>query len=377
MQMKSNTKKILVVVIIFVIFVAAGIIVSRFIDTGSSKAQLVVGAVGGGKENFLADADVNRILEEKYNIKVDNQAWSNGKMITDPLTYTKNNKQINYDFAFFSDERFYEYYKQPATGDESARLPILDSGITLSTPVVFYSWKDVADALTKDGIVKEENGVSYITDMPRLLEYIETGKQWSEVGLGNIYGAINIASTDPVTSSPGATYYGLLASVMNNGPVNNQSIDGVLPKLQSFYKYSGFLNNTPSDLFDLYLRMGMGAYPIVVDYEKSMLDFAINNPTGFDQVKDKIVILYSQPTIWNSHCIVSFSEGGNTFMKAMSDPEIQKIAWEKYGFRTGVIGGNYDVDVMPVSGVPKEITSVVPGLKKEVYDKMIDALKAS
>ncbi|MFQ9798903.1 MAG: hypothetical protein ACLR23_08115 [Clostridia bacterium] len=55
----------------------------------------------------------------------------------------------------------------------------------------------------------EDNGTYYVTDMPKLLEYINEGKKWSDIGLDSIYGNINIASTDPVTSSPGATYYGL------------------------------------------------------------------------------------------------------------------------------------------------------------------------
>ena len=49
---------------------------------------------------------------------------------------------------------------------------------------------------------------------------------------------------------------------------------------------------------------------MIVDYEKSLIDFANSNPEGFKQVKDDIVVLYPKPTIWNSHCYAAFSENG-------------------------------------------------------------------
>ena len=102
------------------------------------------------------------------------------------------------------------------------------------------------------------------------------------------YGNINIASTDPVTSSPGATYYGLLLSIMCGGQVTSDNVETYLPKLKEFYVKSGYMNNTPADLFERYLKTGMGGEPMIVDYEKSIIDFANSNPDGFKQVKDNI-----------------------------------------------------------------------------------------
>ena len=48
------------------------------------------------------------------------------------------------------------------------------------------------------------------------------------------------------------------------------------------------MNNTPADLFELYLKTGVGGKPMIVDYEKSVIDFANSNPDGWAQVKDKI-----------------------------------------------------------------------------------------
>jgi hypothetical protein len=357
--------------IVLLLVIVLGVFVSRFIS--SDKTDTVVGAAGGGKENFLRDEDVNRILKEKYNLTVISEPWSNGLLIKNPLKYTDGDEEKTYDFAFFSDERFYEYYKSPAKEGEAPRERATANGIALNTPIVIYSWDKVCDALINEGIVTENGGVYYISDMQKLLSYITEGKTWADIGLGEIYGKINITSPDPITSSPGTTYYGLLASIMNNGYVDEDQVSSLSAQLREFYKYSGFMSNTPADIFDQYLRTGMGAKPMIVDYEKSMVEFANLNPEGYNQVKDRIRILYPSPTIWNSHCITAFSELGQKYLDALSDPEIQQIAWKRYGFRTGLSGGNNLNDVL-VNAIPESIDSVTQGLKKETYDGIIEIL---
>ena len=244
----------------------------------------------------------------------------------------------------------------------------------MNTPIVIYSWDKVVDSLVAEGIVTEENGTFFITDMDKLLNYILEGKKWSDIGLDMLYGNINIASTDPVTSSPGATYYGLLLSIMSGGSVTENNLEENLPKLKEFYEKSGYMNNTPADLFEKYLKTGMGGEPMIVDYEKSIIEFATSNPDGFNQVKDSIRILYPSPTIWNSHCIATFTENGNIYSSVFEDSEIGQIAWEKYGFRTGVGSGNYDVSKVGIPGIPQTITKTVSSLKMSMYDRLIEYL---
>ena len=57
-----------------------------------------------------------------------------------------------------------------------------------------------------------------------------------------------------------------------------------------------------------------------------------------------------------------------------NDKEISQIAWSKYGFRTGVTGGNYDVSQVNVSGIPQSIDSTVTSLKMNMYEKLISYL---
>ena len=394
-------KKQLIGIGIFIVLIAVIIGFKVFMDDDKvdlSKLKTVYVATGGGKEDFIADEEVIKILQEKYGLNVVFDSWSNGKTITAPLIreyigegnkeiidrLSNGDKTINidtdgvsrYDALFTSDQRFYDYYKlyPDAQKGESKRYTVLDGGLTLNTPIVIYSWKAVADKLIAEGIVSiAEDGVYYITDMNKLINYILEGKSWSSIGLTDLYGNVNIASTDPVSSSPGATYYGLLLSILGNGQITDTEIDGNLAKLKVFYQKSGYMNNTPADLFERYLKTGMGGEPMIVDYEKSLIDFANSNPNGFKQVKDDIVVLYSKPTIWNSHCFAAFTEGGKELYKALQDEEISKIAWEKYGFRTGITGGNYDVSNTGLA-IPKSITSIVSSLKMDYYNKLIEYL---
>lgn len=400
-------KKQLIGVLIFIVLILVIVGIKIFNDNKEKNGGSFISdkglttvyvATGGGKEDFIQDPEVVKIMREKYKLNVVYDNWSNGKLITWPLireSVGQGNQKISeelskdhykydinsanvtkYDAMFCSDQRFYDYYKlQPnKENNESARYQVLGGGLTLNTPIVIYSWKDVVDSLEKQGIVTQKDGVYYISDMNKLMEIILQGKTWKDIGLDQLYGNVNIASTDPVTSSPGATYYGLLLSILSNGQVTDEVADKNLPSLKEFYIKSGYMNNTPADLFERYLKTGMGGEPMIVDYEKSMIDFATSNPDGFNQVKDNIRVLYPTPTIWNSHCIATFSENGNAFYKAFEDPDIQRIAWEKYGFRTGITGGSYDVSKFNI-GVPQAITSTVTSLKMSVYNKLIEYLK--
>ena len=395
-------KKQIIGIVIFVILIGVIVGIKTLSNVGigfNSGLTTIYVATGGGKEDFIADPEVNEILRKKYKLEVVYDSWSNGKTVVQPLiresvgfgnqdiidklsngdtSITVNSSGVSkYDALFTSDQRFYDYYKlyPDKSAGESDRYQVLEGGLTLNTPIVIYSWKEVADKLIEQGIVtKEDSGVYYITDMNKLINYILEGKKWSDIGLTDLYGNINIASTDPVSSSPGATYYGLLLSILGNGQIQEDGLNENLSKLLTFYQKSGYMNNTPADLFERYLKTGMGGEPMIVDYEKSLIDFANSNPNGFNQVKDDIVVLYPKPTIWNSHCFAAFTDNGKKLYKALQDEKIQQIAWSKYGFRTGITGGNYDVSDFGLD-IPQKISSTVTSLKMDYYNQLINYLK--
>ena len=391
-------KKQIIGIIVFVVLVVGIILFKQFGgEISNVGVTTIYVATGGGKEDFLKDEEVLEILRKEYKIDVVFDTWSNSKTVSLPLireTIGLGNQDIitridngekftihsdgvtKYDALFTSDIRYYDYYKQKPVGEEADRYTVLGGGLTLNTPIVFYSWDKIVDALIANKLAEEKDGIYYVTDMEKLVDYILNGKKWSELGVtDDIYGNVSISSIDPVKSSPEATYYGLLLGILSHGEITEANVKANMPKLKDLYIKSGNMRFTPADLFQEYLRAGMGTQKIIVDYEKSIIDFSNSNPKGFEQVKNRIRVLYPKPTSWNNHCYMYFTENGEILNKAFEENErIQQIAWEKYGFRTGITGGKYDVSKIGIP-VPQEITSTISGLKMAEYNALIDGLK--
>jgi hypothetical protein len=62
-------------------------------------------------------------------------------------------------------------------------------------------------------------------------------------------------------------------------------------------------------------------------------------------------------------------------IKALEDRQIQKIAWERHGFRTGIIGGKNDVKVLGIVGMPERIEQILPMPSAPVMESIMDSLK--
>lgn len=390
-MLKEGKKEKIIGLAILIVVVIAVVVIKGVMDNKSGKnLTIIYGAVGGGKEDFLADEKLNEILKDKYKIKFVADSWGNGSTIRKPLVResvhygntsipeselsVNNDKCSKYDLLFTSDERYLNYYRRTPEAGEAERYRVLKGSLTLNTPIVFYSWDTVVDALIKEKIVTNENGIYYITDPIKLIDYILAGKSWKDIGLNDLFGKINISSVDPVSSSPGATYYGLLLTIMTNGSENEQDIEKVLPKLKQLYDKSGYMGITPADLFEKFMKIGKGTYPLIVDYEKSLMEFRNRDKEGYENVKNSLRILYSKPTVTNSHCIATFNEKGNEFLKAFDDKDIQNLAWKNYGFRVSGTGGSSNVDVVDMPGIPSQITSGAKGLKMETYNRLIEYL---
>ena len=174
-------KEVLIGILILAILIGIIIGVKFFKDHRTdgvdlSKLKTVYVATGGGKEGFIANESVIKILQEKYGLNVVYDNWSNGKLIKNPLV--RSDGTTKYDLMFASDQRFYDYYKitaDPSKG-EAKRETVLKGGLTLNTPIVIYSWDTVVDALIKEKIVTQRDEVYYITDMEKLISYILEGK---------------------------------------------------------------------------------------------------------------------------------------------------------------------------------------------------------
>ena len=220
----------------------------------------------------------------------------------------------------------------------------------------------------------EENGVFYM-DMEKLVQMIMEDTQWADIGLSELYGRISVDTTDPVKSNSGNMFAALLASVLNGGEtVNEQTVEVVLPELKEIYSRLGYMETSSSDIFDQFLKMGIGAKPMIAGYESQILEFAVQNPEDYDQLKEDIVMIYPTPTVWSTHVYIALDDQGKNGTAALLDEEVQRLAWEKHGFRTS----NYETlekgGGQAVAELAGDITRVVPVPDYPAMKRIIEEL---
>lgn len=327
--------------------------------SSASAVTVINGYVGGEKIGLLEDEEVQKILKKEYHLQMDYQKAGSIEMVEEDST--------GMDYLFPSNQTALEIYKKNYGNPEKAE-------IVLNTPIVLYTRKTVADALIQQDIASENDGV-YTVDMQKMAALLKEGKSWSEIGLDQLYGTVSIATTDPEKSNSGNMFAGLLADALAGGTADSSNLDSILPDLETIYGRLGYMESSSADLFEQFLKTGMGAKPIIAGYESQLLEFAVENPDTWKEVKDDIVMLYPTPTVWSSHVYIALDEEGKKGIDALQDEKIQKIAWEKHGFRTGVYDMPSGDDVFGVDGIADEITQVAAMPDADTMEKIMDALK--
>lgn len=329
-------------------------------DTDTVKIVTVKGYVGGEKVGFLDSAEIQKILADRYQIKVDYT-----KLGSIELIEVDSSSQ---DFLWPSNEVALQLYKETHPGTVKAET-------VFNSPIVLYSWDEVTEALIAQGIVQQVASTYYVVDMPRLVDLILAGQAWDDIGLTQLNGKINVISTDPTKSNSGNMFFGLLANLLSDGVATDASIEGVLPTIKTYYDSLGFLQESSGDLFKLFTQQGMGAYPIIVGYESQLVELSLQNEATREQILARLRVLYPEPTVWASHPVIALTANGEKLMNALQDPEIQRLAWEQHGFRSGIAGIENDPAVFNVVGIPLEITSVLPLPRPSAMKRMTDYLQ--
>ncbi|MBI2566683.1 MAG: hypothetical protein HYV63_06590 [Candidatus Schekmanbacteria bacterium] len=317
--------------------------------TGGSPAaaETVRAYVGGEKSGFLDDPAVKQLLAAKYGLSIDGSKAGSIEMVTSLSLDGK-------DCVWPSSQTAAEIFR--------ARGAHIEGEETIfNSPIVLYAWAPVADALTKAGFVSDEGTAHYVTDFSGLIAAITEEKKWSDIGVAELFGKISIFTTDPSRSSSGAVFAGLVANMLNGGNVaTEQDLPALLPRLKSYYARLGHLESSSGDLFQSFLKTGIGARPIIAGYESQLVEFFIDHQEFRQTLREKIRILYPKPTVWSEHPLIAMTGRGKKLIEALKDPEIQRLAWEKHGFRSGLLGVQNDPRVLELAGIPESITAVLP-----------------
>ena len=331
---------------------------------GAAPAAVVVvkGFVGGEKLGFLADPAVQTILRDKYGLEVDGTKIGSIEMVQGSTQ--------GQDFLWPSSQVALELYKN--RGGRS-----VGADTVFASPLVFYSWDVVTDALIKIGIVQKLGTSYYVVDAPKMIRMISAGTKWKDIGLPELYGRISVRSTDPTKSNSGMMFAGLLANIANGGEVADEaSLPKSLPVVKTFFGRLGYMEPNSGDLFSQFLTMGEGADPVIVGYENQLTEFSLENPQYQDLLRRRVRILYPRPTVWSNHPLIALTDSGKKLLTALKDPDIQKLAWERHGFRSGLVSVQNDPGVLQAVGIPATIQNVVPMPTPQVMARILGALGA-
>ena len=340
----------------------AAVIVAAALYAVISQNQAVTeinGYVGGEKIGLLDDDEVQDLLRSRYHLVIDYTKAGSIEMIGADLE--------GRDFLFPSNQTALELYEQ-------AHGSPMRSEIVFNTPIVLYTRQEVAQAMQEIGLVREQDGVQYV-DVEKLAGLIEDGVSWAEIGLPQLYGNVAVSTTDPSKSNSGNMFAGLLANALAGGVAEEEDLPDLLPRLKDVFGKLGYMESSSADLFDQFLKTGMGAKPLIAGYESQLLEFAVEEPETWEQLSSDVVMLYPVPTVWSSHVFIALDEAGSAGIDALLDEDVQRLAWEKHGFRTGVYGTPSDEAHFGVQGVALDLTQVSPMPGAGVMEEIIAALE--
>ncbi|MCT4609473.1 MAG: hypothetical protein N4A70_09725 [Pelagimonas sp.] len=347
--------------------VAAVAVVATQLDLGGLTRQVetrervdVSIYYGGEKSALLQNERVKDIIDRRYKVTLDATKAGSIEMVTSLETADKHclwpSNMVAVELA------------------REAGRPVKGSETIFNSPIVFYAWDQVAEALTSKGVVQNEAGV-LTADVDAIGKMIADGARWQDDLGVNVYGPFKVYSTHPSKSNSGNIWAGLLATSFNQGtPPSAEDLPQILPRVDAYFKAMGHMESSSGDIFENFLKQGMGARPIIVGYENQMVEFLNANASYADLIREKIRVIYPEPTIFASHPLISLSATCDRLKEALIDPEVQNIAWAQHGFRTGLIGVENDPAAITVTTLPETVSLVVPMPAAKVMEQIIQTV---
>jgi hypothetical protein len=147
-----------------------------------------------------------------------------------------------------------------------------------------------------------------------------------------------------------------------------------LPVIEAYYDSQGYMEESSGVLFDRFISTGMGANPLIANYESLLIEFLLANGKNLDTIQNEIKMIYPMPTVWSSHPLIAKTDAGEQLLEAMKDEKIQQIAWEQHGFRSGLAGVQNDPSVFDLSGIATEVQSVMQLPQADAMLRLVEYL---
>ena len=355
------------IVLIFLGIVGVVLLPSIIQQVTPRDIKTVTCFIGSEKDGFLSNLEVKRILRDKYGLEV---AFTKMGSIEQA---TVDSSQI--DCLWPSNTSALEIYRDQHQQDFAAGNISYET--IFNSPIVLYSWRPLVDTLLKQGLLTQVDQ-HYTVDTARLVELLTQDPQatWQSLGVTDLYGNFNVITTDPTRSNSGNMFYGLFANMLAGGQVASpEMLRSELPTLKEYYNRQGFMEESTGILFEKFINTGMGASPIIAGYESSLIEFSVANKDSLPLIQNEIRIIYPTPTVWSAHPLIARTANGKLLLEALKDPQLQQIAWEQHGFRSGLIGVTNDPIVLNIASIPAEVNSVIPLPRADALIEMLAYLE--
>ena len=358
-------------VLIAFVVVAVGVLVASWVNTLDNVAprqRVTLNCkIGSEKDDFLSNPKVQDILLKKYGLEV-----IYDKMGSVELVRLSPAQRTNVDCLWPSNTSALEIFRI-----ENPNSTAKDE-IIFNSPIVLYTWAPVLDGMLQEGVFGQTSEGYYVADMTKLTELMKAPRpEWSDLNVSEgFFDGFQVVTSDPTRSNSGNMFYGLFLNMLNGGRIaNQQALDEQFPIIEEYYDAQGMMEESSGILFDRYITQGMGAVPLMANYESLIIEFSVANKDALDRVQDTLRVVYPQPTVYSSHPLIALTEDGERLIEALRDEEIQRLAWEEHGFRTGLTGITNDPAVLDVAGIPAQVSSIINLPQPQAMLDMVNRLQ--
>ena len=348
---------------------------SRVVDerTAEQTAKLeaarqvsVRGLIGSEKEAYFADPRVVKALAAQgITVSVEK---AGSRAIAARYDASK------YDFGFPSGA--------PAAAQLKAQAKAAAVFNPFYTPMVFASWRPIAEILVANGIAERQGDVYYVVDLPALMALVDKGTRWRELKKSEAFAtskAVLVNSTDVRTSNSAAMYLALASYLANKQQIvqSQEDVDRVLPVVAPLFLRQGFQEQSSAGPFEDYLALGMGKAPLLMAYESQLIEFWLKHP---DKLKSNdaggMVVMYPKPTVYSKHVLVPYTPAGVRLGTVLeNDPALRALAHE-YGYRTGGEQRGPELWAQRGIAVPEVLVDVIDPPSHEWLERMTVAIEA-
>ena len=348
---------------------------SRVVDerTAEQTAKLeaarqvsVRGLIGSEKEAYFADPRVVKALASQgITVSVEK---AGSRAIAARYDASK------YDFGFPSGA--------PAAAQLKAQAKAAAVFNPFYTPMVFASWRPIAEILVANGIAERQGDIYYVVDLPALMALVDKGTRWRELKKSEAFAtskAVLVNSTDVRTSNSAAMYLALASYLANKQQIvqSQEDVDRVLPVVAPLFLRQGFQEQSSAGPFEDYLALGMGKAPLLMAYESQLIEFWLKHPDKFkSNDAGGMVVMYPKPTVYSKHVLVPYTPAGVRLGTVLeNDPALRALAHE-YGYRTGGEQRGPELWAQRGIAVPEVLVDVIDPPSYEWLERMTVAIEA-